>query len=93
MKEYGGVDVQIHIFLTSTLVGGEGSTSHSGRSHYPLDRRLGETGIGLDVKRRKILPFPALKLQPDGRPVPNQSLYRLRYPICPSINVDFHTDQ
>jgi hypothetical protein len=27
MKSYGGVDVQIHIFLTSTLVGGEWSAS------------------------------------------------------------------
>jgi hypothetical protein len=24
MKSYGGVDVEIHIFLTSTLVGGSG---------------------------------------------------------------------
>jgi hypothetical protein len=28
MKTYGGVDVQIHIFLTSALVGGEWSASH-----------------------------------------------------------------
>jgi hypothetical protein len=27
MKTYGGVDVQIHIFLTSALVGGERSAS------------------------------------------------------------------
>jgi hypothetical protein len=27
MKTYGGVDVQIHIFLTSALVGGEWSAS------------------------------------------------------------------
>jgi hypothetical protein len=31
MKAYGGVDVQIHIFLTSALVGGEWSASRSGR--------------------------------------------------------------
>jgi hypothetical protein len=31
MKAYGGVDVQIHIFLTSALVGGEWSTSRPGR--------------------------------------------------------------
>jgi hypothetical protein len=30
MKAYGGVDVQIHIFLTSALVGGEWSTSRPG---------------------------------------------------------------
>jgi hypothetical protein len=31
MKAYGGVDVYIHIFLTSALVGGEWSTSRPGR--------------------------------------------------------------
>jgi hypothetical protein len=46
MKTYGGADVQIHIFLTSTLVGGERSTSHPSRftpgERAPLDGRLGE---------------------------------------------------
>jgi hypothetical protein len=31
MKAYGGVDVHIHIFLTSALVGGEWSASRPGR--------------------------------------------------------------
>jgi hypothetical protein len=31
MKTYGGVDVYIHIFLTSALVGGEWSNSLPGR--------------------------------------------------------------
>jgi hypothetical protein len=31
MKAYGGVYVQIHIFLTSALVGGEWSASRPGR--------------------------------------------------------------
>jgi hypothetical protein len=31
MKTYGGVDVQIHVFLTSALVGGEWSASLPGR--------------------------------------------------------------
>jgi hypothetical protein len=31
MKAYGGVDVEIHIFLTSALVGGEWSTSRPSR--------------------------------------------------------------
>jgi hypothetical protein len=30
MKTYGGVDVEIHIFLTSAIVGGEWSASRSG---------------------------------------------------------------
>jgi hypothetical protein len=33
MKAYGGVAVQIHVFLTSTLVGGEWSASRLGRSN------------------------------------------------------------
>jgi hypothetical protein len=31
MKAYEGVDLQIHIFLTSAIVGGEWSASHRGR--------------------------------------------------------------
>jgi hypothetical protein len=31
MKAYGGVDVYIHIFLTSELIGGEWSASRPGR--------------------------------------------------------------
>jgi hypothetical protein len=31
MKAYGGVDVWIHVFLTSALVGGEWTTSRPGR--------------------------------------------------------------
>jgi hypothetical protein len=31
MKAYGGVDVQIQVFLTSALVGGEWSDSRPGR--------------------------------------------------------------
>jgi hypothetical protein len=31
MKAYGGVDVQIQIFLTLAIVGGEWSTSRPGR--------------------------------------------------------------
>jgi hypothetical protein len=37
MKAYGGVDVEIHIFLTLTLVGGEWSPSRPGR--YNLGER------------------------------------------------------
>jgi hypothetical protein len=41
MKAYGEVDVQIHIFLTSALVGGEESASRHRPLQYPLDKRLG----------------------------------------------------
>jgi hypothetical protein len=45
MKAYGGVDVQIHIFLTSALVGGECSASRSGR-FIPGERAPGTHWIG-----------------------------------------------
>jgi hypothetical protein len=48
MKTYGGVDEQLHAFLTSTLDEGKLSASRPGRftpreraPQYPLDRRLG----------------------------------------------------
>jgi hypothetical protein len=48
MKAYGRGDVQIHIFLTSVLAGGEWSASRPDRftpgeksPRYPLDKRLG----------------------------------------------------
>jgi hypothetical protein len=46
MKANGVVDVEIHIFLTSALAGGEWSASRPGRftpgkePRYSLDRRL-----------------------------------------------------
>jgi hypothetical protein len=70
MKIYGGVDVQIHVFLTSTLVGGEWSASRL--SHFtPGERASGTHWIGDwvgyrtdldDVERRKVLPLPGIKL-------------------------------
>jgi hypothetical protein len=48
MKTYGGVDIYIHVFLTSAVVGGEWSASRLGlftakgnSPRYPLYRRLG----------------------------------------------------
>jgi len=44
MKAYGGLDVQLHFFLTSRIDGGEWSTSRSGHlrlgrePQYPLNR-------------------------------------------------------
>jgi hypothetical protein len=45
MKAYGGVDVEIHIFLTSALVGGEWSASRPGR-FTPGERAPGTHWIG-----------------------------------------------
>jgi hypothetical protein len=55
METYGGVDVEIHMFLTSALVGGDGqlhapAALHPGKgpSRYPLDRRLSGPQSRLD---------------------------------------------
>jgi hypothetical protein len=88
MKAYGGVDVQIHIFLTSALAGGEWSASRP--SCFTLGERAPGTHwrggwvdprAGLDdVDKRKFLTLLGLELRPLGCPVRSQSLYRLRYP-------------
>jgi hypothetical protein len=71
-----GVDVQIHIFLTSALVGGEWSTSSPGRFNAE-ERAPGTHWIGgwvylragLDnLENRKFLTLPGLELRPLGRP-------------------------
>jgi hypothetical protein len=71
-----GVEVQIHIFLISALVGGEWSTSRPGR-FTPEERAPGTHWIGgwvnlragLDnLEKRKFLTLPGLELRPLGRP-------------------------
>jgi hypothetical protein len=74
MKAYGGVDVQIHIFLTSALVRGEWSASRPGR-FTPEERAPGTHWIGGwvnpragldDVEKWKFLTLPGL-VQPATR--------------------------
>jgi hypothetical protein len=57
-KVYGGVDVYIHIFLTSALVGGEWSASRPGRftpgkePSVPIVKEVGWTpSAGVDAWR------------------------------------------
>jgi hypothetical protein len=66
MNVYGGVDVEIHIFLTLELAGGEWSASR------PEDKAPGTHCIGGgmdpranldDVEKNEILTLPGLKLQ------------------------------
>jgi hypothetical protein len=77
MQAYEGVDVQIHIFLTSALVGGEWSTSRLGRFTPGERAPAGTHWIGGwvdlrdgldDLQKRKFLTLPGLELQPLGRP-------------------------
>jgi hypothetical protein len=88
MKAYGAVDVYIHIFLTSALVGGEWSASRPGR-FTSGERVPGTHWIGgwvdpsadlNNVEKRTFLILPGRELRPLGRPARSQSLYRLRYP-------------
>jgi hypothetical protein len=76
MKTYGGVDIYIHIFLTSKLAGGEWSASCPGRfiarerALGPIGKKVGWTlGPDLrDVEKGKFLTLPGLQLRPLGRP-------------------------
>jgi hypothetical protein len=88
MKTYEGVDLYIHVFLTSALVGGECLVSRPG-SFTPGERAPGTHWIGGwvgprasldDVEKRKFLTPQGLELRPLGRPARSQSLYRLRSP-------------
>jgi hypothetical protein len=93
MKAYGGLDIQIHIFLTSGLIGGEWSASR----HGSLTAVENPPGIywmggwvnpraGLNhVENRKFLTLPGLELRSLRRPARSHSLYRLRYPGSPRI--------
>jgi hypothetical protein len=86
MKAYGGVDLYIHIFLTSVLVEGEWSASRPGRftpgEKAPSTHWIGgwvgpRAGLD-DVEKRKFLTLPGLELRPLCRPARSQSLYLLR---------------
>jgi hypothetical protein len=95
MKVYGRVDLWIHIFLTSALVGDEWSGSRTGRftprKSTPGTHWIGglvDPRVGLDdVEKRKFLTVPGLELRPLGRPARSQSLYRLS---CPRSNIIQH---
>jgi hypothetical protein len=87
MTAYGGVDVYIHIFLTTALARGEWSDSRPARStprgkspRYPLDREVGWTSEPVWTIWRKFLNLPGFELRPISRPARSQSLYRLCYP-------------
>jgi hypothetical protein len=94
MNTYGGMDVQIHAFLTSALVGSEWPASRPGRFVFG-ERATGThcTGgwVGLragldDVERRKLLPLKGLELLPLGRQIRSQSLQRLHYPASQRVH-------
>jgi hypothetical protein len=87
MKAYVRVHEEIHIFLTSALVGGVWSASRPGRftpGKCPGTHWIGgwvgpRAGLD-DVENRKFLTLPGQKLRFLGRPARSHSLYRLSYP-------------
>jgi hypothetical protein len=87
MKTYGGVDVSVHVFLASTLVGGEWSASRPFRftpgETIPDAHWIGgwvDPRAGLDdIEERKFFTLLGFELRPLCRPARRQSLYRLRY--------------
>jgi hypothetical protein len=95
MKAYGDLDVCIHIFLTSALVGGERSVSRPCRftpgERTPETYRIGvwvSPRAGLDdLEKKKFLTLPGLEPWPLGRPALSQPLYWLRYPKTKCINL------
>jgi hypothetical protein len=96
MKTYGGVDVWIHVFLTSAVIGDEWSASHPDRfvpgERVPGTNRIGgwvdpRTGMD-DVEMRQNLSLPGIELRPIGRPAHSRSVYRLRYPSSRNMEVD-----
>jgi hypothetical protein len=86
-SSYARVDVQIHVFLTSALFGGEWSASCPCRfasgerapgTHW-LGGRFGP-GMALDdIEMWKFLTLPGLELSHLGRPARSQALHWLRY--------------
>jgi hypothetical protein len=84
MKVYGGVDMQIRTFLTSTIIEHEWFSFTSRPQRAPGTNLIRgwvgpKTGLE-DVEIRKILPQPGLELGSFGRPARSQSVQRLRHP-------------
>jgi hypothetical protein len=97
MKAYGGVDVQIHIFLTSALAGSEWSASRPCR-FTPRERFPGTHWIGGwvdlrasldDVEKRKFLPPPELELRPLEPVASRYTNYAIPAPVRYNVTKKF----
>jgi hypothetical protein len=83
MKVYGGVDLCIHIFLTSAPAGGECWASRSGRftlgTHWIGGWVNPRAGLD-DVEKRKFLTLSGLELRSHGRPASRYTDYAIPAP-------------
>jgi hypothetical protein len=88
MKAYGGMAVEVHIFLTSELLGASGQLHSSAAlppgkgppcSHWIGDWVDPRAGL-VDVEERKHCTLPGFELRPLSHPARRQSLYRVRNP-------------
>jgi hypothetical protein len=102
MKAYGGVDVYIHIFLTSALTGNEWSASRPkplyprGNSpRYALDRRLGgpQSRSGRRGEEKILDPTWTLTLNPSiVQPIASRYTdYTIPSPIKCLLNFNNHS--
>jgi hypothetical protein len=90
LKAYDGVDVMIHIFVTSTLIGVEWSASRPCRfilgERTPGTHFIGgwvDPRVGVDdVEKRKFLTLPALELRPIWRSASRYTDYAMPAPSC-----------
>jgi hypothetical protein len=78
MKVYQGVDVLVHIFLNSSLVGGKLSASYPGcftPSNHGIGGWVGLKASLDDMEKRKFLTLPGLELRSLSHPACSQLLY------------------
>jgi hypothetical protein len=75
MKAHGGVEVQIHFFLTLALVEGGWSASRSGcftpgKPPVPIKQEVGWAPEPWNMKKCKFLTLPGLEFRPLA--IPNE---------------------
>jgi hypothetical protein len=77
MKTYGGLDVEMHVYLISALAGDKWSASRPGLftpDTHSIGCWVDPTDSLEDVEKRKFVTLLSLELRPLGRPACRQSL-------------------
>jgi hypothetical protein len=94
IKMYGGLDVRIHLFMFSTLIGGGCLVSRHGRLTPPPEGKVPPLSFGSEAGWAPESVWSmsrGLELRPLGHAFLGQSLYRLSYPgscriVIPHLN-------